>query len=156
MRRYRVVVERDESGVWIVRVPSVPGCHTYGRTLEAAYRRVREALALWVEDADRAHLDFDVHLPVRIRRVVEPLHVARRRAEEAHREAQRALGNAARVLVNAGFSLRDAGAVLGVSHQRVAQVIDLPVRPTTKKSVSIKRHASRRTTPKKPAASAAR
>ena len=28
--RYRLVIERDESGAWIGRVPEVPGCHTYG------------------------------------------------------------------------------------------------------------------------------
>src|SRR5207237_4953955 len=30
---YRVEVKRDEDGAWIARVPHVPGCHTYGRTL---------------------------------------------------------------------------------------------------------------------------
>ena len=38
---YKVVYERDESGSWIAEVPSVPGCHSYGRTIEQARGRVR-------------------------------------------------------------------------------------------------------------------
>jgi predicted RNase H-like HicB family nuclease len=56
---YTVKIERDESGAWIARVPEVPGCHTYGRSLRQAKHRIREALSLWVDDADRAELHFD-------------------------------------------------------------------------------------------------
>ncbi|MFA5786164.1 MAG: type II toxin-antitoxin system HicB family antitoxin [Actinomycetota bacterium] len=129
MKTYTVVIERDESGAWIARVPGVPGCHTYGRTLQAARRRIREALGLWVPDAERAKLEFDVRLPREARDVVRPFRAARRRAEEAQREAQEALGGAAGELVRAGFSLRDAGELLGLSHQRVAQVA-APQRPS--------------------------
>ena len=54
---YRVVFERDESGAWIVTVPSVRGCHTYGRSLHQTRTRIREALALWVDDAETAELE---------------------------------------------------------------------------------------------------
>lgn len=56
MNRYKVVFERDESGAWIARIPAVRGCHTYGRTLGEARRRIREALRLFVRDARRARL----------------------------------------------------------------------------------------------------
>ncbi len=62
MSRYRVVLERDESGAWIATVPAVGGCHSYGRSLVEAKRRVREALALWVDDADTAELTDDVRI----------------------------------------------------------------------------------------------
>src|SRR5436309_356773 len=64
--KYRVIFERDESGAWIARVPSVRGCHTHGRTLEQARRRLREALGLWVDDADTAELVEDIRLPARV------------------------------------------------------------------------------------------
>lgn len=149
MRSYKVVIERDESGAWIARVPRVPGCHTYGRTLGEARRRIREALGLWVADADRAHLDFDVRLPEQARRVVRPLTVARRRAGDAQAEARAALVVAARTLVRAGFSLRDAGEVLGLSHQRVAQVLASPRRAAAAASARrpyARRRSSRRYT----------
>jgi len=44
---FRVVLERDESGAWIARIPAVPGCHSHGRSLIEARRRVREAVAPW-------------------------------------------------------------------------------------------------------------
>ncbi len=53
---YRVVIERDETGAWIARVPGLRGCHTYGRTLNEVRRRIREALSLWVDDAETAEL----------------------------------------------------------------------------------------------------
>src|SRR5438105_8724101 len=40
VRRYRVVLERDESRAWIATVPELPGCHTYGRSLVEAKRRI--------------------------------------------------------------------------------------------------------------------
>lgn len=138
MKTYEVVIERNSSGAWLARVPGVPGCHTYGRTLHAARRRIREALGLWVDDADRADLEFDVRLSAAARKVVAPFRSARQRVEEARREAQEALGGAARTLVRSGFSLRDTGEVLGLSHQRVAQVVSVrarDVRKTTAKAV---------------------
>jgi predicted RNase H-like HicB family nuclease len=122
VKSYKVLIERDETGAWIARVPEVPGCHTYGRTLSAARRRIREALGLWIKGAKRARLDFDVRLPREVRDTVRPYEVARRRAETATNDAQEALRAATARLVDSGLSLRDAGDLLGLSHQRIAQV----------------------------------
>ena len=54
MKRYRVAYERDESGWWVASVRGVRGCHTQGRTVDEARRRIREALALFVDDARKA------------------------------------------------------------------------------------------------------
>lgn len=63
MRSVTAVFERDESGTWIVTVPRVKGCHSYGRTLEQARRHVREALRLFdvgdVEITERVRLPSD-------------------------------------------------------------------------------------------------
>src|SRR2546425_12690473 len=83
MKGYLALVDRDESGAWIARVPSIPGCHTYGRTLEAARRRIREALGLWIDHPERARLDFDVRLPGRVIAAVRPVETARARADKA-------------------------------------------------------------------------
>ena len=79
MTRYRVVLERDESGAWIATVPKVRGCHTYGRSLVEAKRRIRDALGLWIDDPD-VELDFDVRLP---REALEAVRESRRAREEA-------------------------------------------------------------------------
>jgi predicted RNase H-like HicB family nuclease len=121
---YRVVIERDETGAWLARVPSISGCHTYGRTLEQARRRIRETLELWVDDAEKAELSFDVRIPTAIRREVRLAQDARDRSRRAKLEASDTLRRAALDLTQkAGLSLRDAADLLDISHQRVQQLI---------------------------------
>ena len=111
---YRVVLERDESGAWIARVPRVRGCHTYGRTLDQARRRVREALALWVEDAASVELVEDVRLPTAARDAIKRSRQARNTAEARRIDAQVATAEAAQALVaDLQLSVRDAGELLG-------------------------------------------
>ncbi len=122
--KYRVTFERDESGAWIARVPSVPGCHTYGRTIDQARRRIREALSLWVENADEAELVEDVRLPARAEEALRRSSHARADVERRRRLAQAATARTAKVLVeDLNLSLRDAGELLGLSYQRVLQLV---------------------------------
>jgi predicted RNase H-like HicB family nuclease len=88
--RSTVVYERDESGAWLARVPDVPGCHTYGRSIRQAQRRIREALGLWVDDADQAELIPDIRLPRQARTVVSRAKAERARALKDQQEAARA------------------------------------------------------------------
>jgi predicted RNase H-like HicB family nuclease len=121
---YRIELERDESGTWIVRSPDVPGFHTYGRSLRQARNRAREALSLWVEDADAAGLEFQYHLPKQWREATRGFRQARTRAIEAERAAQIRATDAANYLTAVcGLSLRDTAELLGLSHQRVQQLI---------------------------------
>ena len=124
---YRVVLERDESGSWIARIPSVPGCHSYGRSLVEARRRVREALSLWVEDAAGAALVDDVRLPREVLAAVRRSGRSRARLAEVRSEASAATGDAVTRLVDdLGLGLRDAAYLLGVSYQRIQQVTEIP------------------------------
>lgn len=123
---YRVQLERDDEA-WLARVPSVPGCHTYGRSLDQARRRIREALALWVDDAKTADLEFDVRLPRPLRREVDRVRSARDRSAEANRIAADEVHRAAIDLTDRlGLSRRDAAELLGVSHQRIQQLLSEP------------------------------
>ena len=119
-----MILERDESGAWIARVPSVRGCHTHGRTLEQARRRIREALSLWVEDAQSADLVEEIRLPARVRTAISRSRAARRQAVRERERARAALEEAARTLVeDLGLGLRDSGELLEISHQRVQQLV---------------------------------
>lgn len=42
--QYKVIFEQDEDGVYIADVPALPGCHSFGDTLEEAEHNVREAI----------------------------------------------------------------------------------------------------------------
>jgi predicted RNase H-like HicB family nuclease len=44
-----VLLYTDEDGNWIAEVPSLPGCHSDGRTREEAIERVKEAIEVYIE-----------------------------------------------------------------------------------------------------------
>ncbi len=47
--RYTVVFESAEEGGYCVSVPSLPGCHTHGDTLEEAREHAKEAILVYLE-----------------------------------------------------------------------------------------------------------
>ena len=59
-RDFNVVIERDSEGYYVASVPSLPGCHTQAKSLDALMDRVREAIALCLEVAEDENdaLDF--------------------------------------------------------------------------------------------------
>jgi predicted RNase H-like HicB family nuclease len=108
-RRYQVVLT-PEGTDWNVTVPAVKGCHTWGRSLSEARRRVREALAcalieLPEAEADRvareAELVERIQLPVRTKKALYACRAKRER-----------------------LTLRDAGELLGLSQERVRKLLD--------------------------------
>jgi len=123
MKELKVVLAKDSEGWWIVRVPSVSGCHTQARTIEQGMRRIAEALELFDVDPKKGRLVRVVELPKAAREAVVRTAQARRRAEREQARAQSALRAAARTLAAVGVSLRDAGELLGLSHQRVQQLL---------------------------------
>lgn len=49
-RTFQLVFEPDPKGGYTVTVPALPGCTTYGATLEEARKMAREAIELYIED----------------------------------------------------------------------------------------------------------
>lgn len=121
--RYAVIYERDESGAWNAHVPEVPGAHTYGRSLQQARQRIREALGLWVDDAADAQFDEEIRLPREAQGAVARAKSARAKLARDQKEAAEATRVAARCLSEMGLSIRDAGEVLEISHQRAQQIL---------------------------------
>jgi predicted RNase H-like HicB family nuclease len=121
---YRVTYERDQSGWWVASVRGVRGCHTQGRTVDEARRRIREALGLFADDARTATLVDDVKLPAAATRAIRTYATCRKKAEEEDRRAAQAARRAVRVLRTGRLkmSARDAARLLGLSHQRVHQL----------------------------------
>jgi predicted RNase H-like HicB family nuclease len=130
--KYRVVFEPDEGGGWHAYIPKVRGCRTWGRSLQAARRYIREALATCVDvlgdDAERiareAQLEEAVKLRGAAKKALTEYRDARKRAAQLADLAQLRAGRAAAQLTRrAHLSLRDAGELLGVSHERVHQMV---------------------------------
>jgi predicted RNase H-like HicB family nuclease len=123
VKSYRVTYELDESGHWIATVPVVKGCHTYGRSIHEARERIREALGLFVRDAARARLVDVVRLPAGVLSLLAQQRQARSRAERQQQRASLVLARAVkRLRGDLGLSVRDAGELLNLSHQRVQQL----------------------------------
>jgi predicted RNase H-like HicB family nuclease len=53
-RRFHVVIERDEAGMFVADVPALPGCATQAPTLEELRENIREAILLYLEDGEPA------------------------------------------------------------------------------------------------------
>ena len=124
MASYTIRYERDETDWWVATVKEVRGCHTQGRTIEQTRRRIREALGLFVKDAEKAKLIDDVALPASARTLLNRVRSTRNRAEKEAAKLQDSATKAAQVLTqDVGVSVRDAGELLGLSHQRVHQLL---------------------------------
>ena len=48
-RLYQVIIEQDEDGVYVGRVPALKGCLTQGDTLDELMKNVKEAIELCLE-----------------------------------------------------------------------------------------------------------
>jgi predicted RNase H-like HicB family nuclease len=46
------VFTRDADGTWLVDMPGLVGCHTFGATLDDARNHARDAVRLWLESSD--------------------------------------------------------------------------------------------------------
>jgi len=46
MKEFSVIIEQDEDGYFVATVPSLRGCHTQAKSLDALEKRIREAIAL--------------------------------------------------------------------------------------------------------------
>jgi predicted RNase H-like HicB family nuclease len=49
MLSYRVIIEKDEDGVLIAKVPDLSGCATEGKTREELMKNVKEAIQAYLE-----------------------------------------------------------------------------------------------------------
>lgn len=46
---YKILIEQDEDNLYVASVPELPGCHTQGKTLEEARKRIKEAIKLYLD-----------------------------------------------------------------------------------------------------------
>lgn len=123
-RRYEAIYDRDrESEAWLVHVDGIDGCHTYGRTLRQAGERIEEALAVWL-NREPGEFVLEHVWPARIAELASVVEKARLASADATRAASDATMSAARRLASMGLSRRDTAEILGISHQRVQQLLN--------------------------------
>jgi predicted RNase H-like HicB family nuclease len=120
-----VATYTHDDRAWIVRFHD-PDIATFGRTLAAAKRYARSALAvhLEIDDLSLAGIEVidDVRLPAGVAGEVGRLLEQRSTVENLRTDVARSTRRAAADLRRLGFSTRDVGEILGISGARVAQM----------------------------------
>jgi hypothetical protein len=122
-RSYRVTALRDERW-WLLRVPELDVV-TQTRRLGHAERTARDLIATWLH-ADPGSFDVEVVPAVGdevIDRLVGEAVEARATAARQSSRAMELTDEAVHRLVAKGVAMRDVGEMLGISHQRVAQLV---------------------------------
>ena len=51
-RKFTVLIEQDEEGYFVATVPALRGCHTQAKSLDTLMKRVREVIALCLQDTN--------------------------------------------------------------------------------------------------------
>ena len=49
IRKFNVVIERDEDGYFVASVPELRGCYTQAKSLDVLMKRVKESIQLCLE-----------------------------------------------------------------------------------------------------------
>lgn len=121
MTTYPVTATR-EGRWWAIEVPGHPIATQAAKATDIA-AMATEAIAL-TYDVDEAEVDVDVVLVVPdAQDALTELAAARDQADTAARASAAAAARAARRLRAAGLSTRESARVLGLSHQRVHQLL---------------------------------
>lgn len=55
IKNFTVLIEQDEDGIYVAKVPDILGCYTQGKTVEEAMERVKEAIQVCLE-ADKEEI----------------------------------------------------------------------------------------------------
>jgi predicted RNase H-like HicB family nuclease len=115
---------RRSGSWWAIDVPELPGVYSQARRLDRVESMARDAIALFL-DVDPAALDIRVeaNLPSDLRRDVDAVGRLRAEADRLQAESSGALRHLTHELLGRGLSVRDAAAILGISHQRVSQLV---------------------------------
>lgn len=119
---YKVLLS-EEDGVWLIEGIGLQGVRSFGRTVTSAVDNIREAIAA-AEDLDEWG-DVDVVITVgdqATAAALDRMRDAKRHEESASAERDKAVRDAITALRAEGMSYRDIGTVIGLSHQRVAQL----------------------------------
>jgi hypothetical protein len=123
MKRYTIRARRSGRW-WALDAESLRGVHTQVRRIDQAEDMARDAIAGVLDVApDSFEVTVVPEVPDAVRAIVDQATTARSQAAQAQDAAAQLTREAARRLVGEGLTVRDAGVLLGVSHQRIAQLL---------------------------------
>jgi antitoxin HicB len=47
--KYRILIEKDENGIYIASCPALQGCYSQGGTVDEALQNIKDAIQLHIE-----------------------------------------------------------------------------------------------------------
>lgn len=125
--RYTVTAERGLAAVWVLQCREVPGAISESRRLAEAEALMVEAISFVAElNAQDVEIDLVPLLPEPLSSEVSAARKLVEELSEVQQGAAAASRRAARDLIAAGLTGADAARVLGVSPQRVSQLVAKP------------------------------
>lgn len=119
---YEVDVERDGK-FWLIHVPAVDRS-TQARNLQELDTMARDLVAI-MTDSTPESFDLDIVVKVSPKAVehLERANVLRKQSIEANAQAAMELRAGVLAMSEDGFTVRDIGRLMGISHQRVHQLL---------------------------------
>ncbi len=128
---------RRDGEWWAVSVEDadrvhIRGANTQAKRLDQVEELAREIVAVLLDvDEDSFDVELDVELPSEVSEEVRQARHLREQAEAIQHEATRVAAQAAADLVRRqGLTMREAARVLGLSYQRIAQLLEKKSSPT--------------------------
>ena len=129
-KTYKLVVER-EPGWWIVQIPELD-LTTQARRLGDVEKNAREAIAALLDvGTSTFDVEQEVRTPVAVVRELDEARALLDRGATLREEGADRIGQAVdRLIKDFGLTLREAGKLLDLSHQRIAQLVERAKRGT--------------------------
>lgn len=123
MKTYSVNVRRSGAW-WAIDVADLPGVFSQARRLDQAKAMARDAIASFLDvPADSFEVTVRPELEKSVNDVVAHAQIAKGDAIAYQAKASAAQRKAVRELTARGYTTRDIGDLLEISHQRVAQLV---------------------------------
>jgi predicted RNase H-like HicB family nuclease len=119
---YRVLARRTGEW-WALEVPDLPGVFSQAKRLDQADEAAREAIAVMLDvEPEEISVEVEAELSPDVQDALAAVRLAQEEARKAVEREREAMQEAA-VLLTKRLSQRDAGRFLGVSFQRIHQLL---------------------------------
>lgn len=60
MAEFNIIIEKDEEGWYIGKVPELPGCHNQAKSIPQLLERMREAIEVYLEDEGNFYINYNL------------------------------------------------------------------------------------------------
>lgn len=120
---YLVTTQRS-GGWWAFSARDVPGVFGQARRLDQVTQEARDVISLMTgEPEDSFDIKLEPHLDPTLEHEIRAARSAREKLEQVQALTADAIRKTAADMSSRGLSVRDIGSLLGLSYQRVSQVL---------------------------------